>query len=238
MPLLETITVATVAGAGAGTVNPNLRSQILAGFSGHLCVIAIILLVPALASGIVARTPLSFPILFMGLGILLGGNFLGFIDMDARSPTLEVVATFTLSLVLFLDAINLQVDQLGRRWLIPALILGPGTAIIIALGAVPLALLLGFGWIMAFLGGAILASTDPVVLRELMRDRRIPRSIKQILKIEAGTNDLIVLPIILILIAVGQPRAERQVSGPCSWSNCSSRGLPSAASSAPLAHCW
>ena len=171
-------------------------------------VITIILLVPALASGIVARTPLSFPILFMGLGILLGGNFLGFIDMDARSPTLEIVATFTLSLVLFLDAINLQVDQLGRRWLIPALILGPGTAIIIALGAVPLALLLGFGWIMAFLGGAILASTDPVVLRELMRDRRIPRSIKQILKIEAGTNDLIVLPIILILIAVGQPEGR------------------------------
>ena len=168
-------------------------------------VIAIILLVPALASGIVARTPLSFPILFMGLGILLGGNFLGFIDMDVRSPTLEVVATFTLSLVLFLDAINLQVDQLGRRWLILALILGPGTAIIIALGAVPLALLLGFGWIVPFLCGAILASTDPVVLRELMRDRRIPRSIKQILKIEAGTNDLIVLPIILILIAVGQP---------------------------------
>ena len=114
-------------------------------FLAIFAVIAIILLVPALASGIVARTPLSFPILFMGLGILLGGNFLGFIDMDARSPTLEVVATFTLSLVLFLDAINLQVDQLGRRWLIPALILGPGTAIIIALGAVPLALLLGFG---------------------------------------------------------------------------------------------
>ncbi len=167
-------------------------------------IIAIILLVPALASGIVARTPLSFPILFMGLGFLLGGNYLGFIDVDAHSPILEVVATFTLSLVLFLDAMNLQVRELGRRWLIPALILGPGTAIIISLGAVPLALMLGFGWILAFLGGAILASTDPVVLRELMRDPRIPRPIRQVLRVEAGTNDLIVLPIILILIAVGQ----------------------------------
>ena len=171
-------------------------------------VIAIILLVPALASGIVTRTPFSFPILFMALGFLLGGNFLGFIDVDPHSSTLEVVATITLSLVLFLDAMNLQIADLGRRWLIPALILGPGTAIIIALGAVPLALMLGFGWIMAFLGGAILASTDPVVLRELMRDRRIPRSIKQILRIEAGTNDLIVLPIILILIAVGEPQGR------------------------------
>ena len=138
---------------------------------------------------------------------------MGFIHVDADSATLEVVATITLSLVLFLDAMNLQIDELGRRWLIPALILGPGTAIIIALGAVPLALLLGFGWIIAFLGGAILASTDPVVLRELMRDRRIPRSIKQVLKIEAGTNDLIVLPIILILIAVGQPEGR----DPAQW---------------------
>ncbi len=171
-------------------------------------IIAIILLVPALASGIVARTPLSFPILFMGLGFLLGGNYLGFIEIDAHSPILEVVATFTLSLVLFLDAINLQVKEMGRRWLIPVLILGPGTAIIISLGAVPLALMLGFGWILAFLGGAILASTDPVVLRELMRDPRIPRPIRQVLRIEAGTNDLIVLPIILILIAVGEPHGR------------------------------
>ena len=39
--------------------------------------------------------------------------------------------------------------------------------LISVLGAVPLALLLGFGWIMAFIGGAILASTDPVVRTRL-----------------------------------------------------------------------
>lgn len=104
--------------------------------------------------------------------------------------------------MLFLDATKLQVDELGARWLTPARILGPGTAIVIALGAVPLALVLGFPWLVAFMGGAILASTDPVVLREVLRDERIPRSVRQVLQIEAGMNDLVVLPVLLVLIAI------------------------------------
>ena len=82
------------------------------------------------------------------------------------------------------------------------LILGPGTGLIIAIGALPLGLYLNFGWILAFIGGAVLASTDPVVLREIVRDERIPRPVRQVLKIEAGMNDLVVLPVVLILIAV------------------------------------
>ncbi|MAG37178.1 MAG: hypothetical protein CL878_13170 [Dehalococcoidia bacterium] len=124
--------------------------------------------------------------------------------MGPHDPILEIVGTLTLSLVLFLDAVNLQITELGRRWLVPVLVLGPGTALIIGLGALPLALLLGFSWVLAFVGGAVLASTDPVVLREIVRDERIPRSVRQIMKIEAGMNDLVVLPVILVLIAVAQ----------------------------------
>ncbi len=151
---------------------------------------ATVLMVTALISGLVEKSPLSFPLIFLFLGVALSGHGLGVIEMKADDETLEVVATLTLALVLFLDAVQLQLDELGRRWLIPAVILGPGTGLIIALGAVPLALIVGFGWIIAFIGGAVLASTDPVVLRDLVRDQRIPRSVRQILKIEAGTNDL------------------------------------------------
>ncbi len=48
----------------------------------------------------------------------------------------------------------------------------------------------------------MLASTDPVVLREIVRDPRIPRPVCQVLKIEAGMDDLVVPPVFLILIAV------------------------------------
>ena len=175
--------------------------------------VATVLTVTALASGLVERSPLSFPLIFLGFGLVLGEGGFSFVEMDAHDATLEVVATLTLTLVLFLDAVKLQAKELGRRWLVPVLVLGPGTGLIIALGAIPIALFLGFGWIVAFIGGAVLASTDPVVLREIVRDQRIPRSVRHVLKVEAGMNDLVVLPVILILIAV----AQDEMSGPSGW---------------------
>ena len=169
-------------------------------------IVAIVLTVTALVSRLVERSLLSFPIIFLALGFVLGERVLGLIEMGSHDPTLEVVATLTLALVLFLDAVKLRVGEIGRSWVVPVLVLGPGTALIIALGALPLVFLLGFGWLMAFIGGAILASTDPVVLREIVRDVRIPRSVRQVLKVEAGTNDIIVLPVILMLIAVAQAK--------------------------------
>jgi NhaP-type Na+/H+ and K+/H+ antiporter len=106
--------------------------------------VATILIVTALASGAVERSPLTFPLLFLGLGFLLGEGGLGLIQMGPHSTVLQIVATLTLALVLFLDAVNLQFQELGKGWLIPFLILGPGTGLIIALGAVPIALLLSF----------------------------------------------------------------------------------------------
>ncbi len=130
--------------------------------------VAVVLMTTALISGMVERSPLSFPFIFLALGVVLSGRGFGVIEMTADSETLEVVAALTLALVLFLDAAQLQVEELGRRWLIPALILGPGTGLIIVFGAVPLALIAGFSWIVAFIGAAVLASTDPVVLRDIV----------------------------------------------------------------------
>ncbi len=173
-------------------------NEIVAGFA----LIAVVLLATPLISGLVDRSPLSFAFLFLLLGLALGEGGLSLIELDSHSLILEIAATLTLSLVLFLDAVKLQVEELRRRWLVPVLVLGPGTLIIIALGAGSIAWLIGLPILVAFMGGAILASTDPVVLREVIRDTRIPRSIRQALRIEAGMNDVVVLPTILILIAV------------------------------------
>jgi NhaP-type Na+/H+ or K+/H+ antiporter len=120
---------------------------------------------------------LSFPLIFLGLGFLLGSRGFDQLDVAPNSPFLEVVTTLTLALVLFLDAVKLQVTELGKRWLVPALILGPGTGLIIAIGALPFGLFLNFGWILAFIGGPVPASTDPVVLWDIVRDERIPRPV-------------------------------------------------------------
>jgi NhaP-type Na+/H+ or K+/H+ antiporter len=174
--------------------------------------VAVVLVATALLSGVIERSPLSFPLIFLGLGIALSDRGVGLLTLGPHDPALEAVATLTLALVLFLDAARQDREHSRERWIVPALILGPGTGLIIAIGAVPLALLLGFSWPVAFIGGAVLASTDPVVLREVLRDEGIPRSIRDVLKVEAGMNDLVVLPVILVLIAVA--RADAGIETP------------------------
>lgn len=167
-----------------------------------LGIVAIVLTLAALFSGIVERAPLSFPIIFLGLGFLFGGGGLKIIEIDTHSPELEVVAIVSLALVLFLDAVNVQLDELKRDWYVPMLSLGPGTLLTIAGVALAAHVLLDTSLVVSLLLGAILSSTDPVVLRDVVRDVRIPRSVRRALSVEAGMNDLVVLPIVLVLIAI------------------------------------
>src|SRR5439155_632528 len=69
--------------------------------------------------------------------------------------------------------------------------------------------------IVSLLLGTVLASIDPVVLRDVVRDERVPRAIRQALTTEAGTNDIVVLPILLVLATI----ALGQTGGAADWLN-------------------
>jgi NhaP-type Na+/H+ or K+/H+ antiporter len=73
--------------------------------------------------------------------------------------------------------------------------------------------LLDMSPVVAFLLGAVLSSTDPVVLRDVVRDRRLPSSVRHALQVEAGTNDIVVLPLVLVLATV----AHGEVGGAGGW---------------------
>jgi sodium/hydrogen antiporter len=168
---------------------------------------AVVLTLSALASGIVERAPLSFPIIFLGLGFLIGERGFGLLTLSPEDHTLEAIAILTLALVLFLDAVRMEAEELRGAGLAPILSLGPGTLIIISVAALGANLLLDTSLIESLLLGTILASTDPVVLRDVVRNERIPRSVRRALSIEAGTNDIVILPILLVLIAVANAEA-------------------------------
>src|SRR5215212_8759774 len=97
--------------------------------------IATVLVLAALGSGIVERAPVSFPMIFLGLGFLLGEGGLGILHVGLHDPTLEVVAILSLAFVLFLDAVNLRFDEVGKNWLVPVLSLGPGTLLTVLIVA-------------------------------------------------------------------------------------------------------
>jgi NhaP-type Na+/H+ or K+/H+ antiporter len=183
--------------------------DIAAGFG----LIGITVIVSGLVAGLVDRGPVSFPMIFLGLGLVLGAA--GVLDVDVRDPSLEAVAALTLSLVLFLDAFSLEGGGSRKDWLVPALVLGPGTALTILVVAGAAILLLDVSPIQGFLLGAVLSSTDAVVLRDVVRDERVPRPVRRVLSVEAGTNDIIVLPLLLVLIAVA--RGSEELAGAGDW---------------------
>ena len=93
------------------------------------------------------------------------------------------------------------------------LFLGPGTLIVISTVALGANLLLGTSHLESLLLGTVLAWTDAVVLRDVARNERIPRSVRRALSIEAGANDIVVLAILLVLIAV----ANEEAAGVTEW---------------------
>ncbi len=175
--------------------------------------IAVVLTIAGLASGLVERAPISFPIIFLSLGFLLGEHGLGVLTLGPENPLLESVATLTLALVLCLEGVRIGNESMEGAGAVPVLSLGPGTLIIVSVVAAGSYFLLGTSMVESLLLGTILASTDPVVLRDVVRNGRIPRSVRQALNIEAGTNDVVVLPMLLILIAV----ANAEASGVADW---------------------
>src|ERR687886_3002689 len=80
--------------------------------------IGTVLVLSAMMSGIIERAPVSFPMIFLGLGFLLGPRGLDVIRVDPHNPALEAIAILSLSFVLFLDAVNLQLGELRHDWLL------------------------------------------------------------------------------------------------------------------------
>jgi NhaP-type Na+/H+ or K+/H+ antiporter len=95
------------------------------------------------------------------------------------------------------------------------LILGPGTLIVAALIAGAAHLLLSLSWAHAAILGAALASTDPVLLRTVLRHQRLPESTRVALRMESGMNDVVLLPIVVIAMhfaPLGAGAAEASLS--------------------------
>jgi NhaP-type Na+/H+ or K+/H+ antiporter len=171
-------------------------------FVAVLSLIGMVLLLGALLSGLIERSGVPQVAVFLGLGAVLGPAGMGMLDITLQSPVLRVVATLSLVLVLFTDAITLNLQEIRRYNTLTLLILGPGTLLTAALVGVAGWGLLGLAPAGAAILGAALASSDPVLLRGLLRRRDIPPEARLALRLESGLNDAVLLPVVLVAIAL------------------------------------
>jgi NhaP-type Na+/H+ or K+/H+ antiporter len=186
--------------------------EVQLGLVPLLALVGTVILLSSLGSGIVERTGFPQVAVFLLLGFLLGPHVLGIIDLPLHSPTLEVISTLALVLVLFTDAVSLDVAGARRNARVAGIVVGPGTLLAALLNTVAARLLLDWSWPLCAIIGAALASTDPVLLRSLLRHPRLPASVRSALRIEAGMNDAVLLPIIALAIVALSPSAAGGVT--------------------------
>lgn len=174
-------------------------------FASLLALIGIVIVVSSLLSGAVERSGIPQVAIFLALGAALGPWGLGLVNVGLDSPALRVIATLALVLVLFSDAISVDTRALRGQRRLALLILGPGTVIVAALIAGAAHLLLSVSLPHAAILGAALASTDPVLLRTVLRHRRLPAPTRVALRMESGMNDAVLLPIVIVAMLLAMP---------------------------------
>jgi NhaP-type Na+/H+ or K+/H+ antiporter len=177
-------------------------------FAAALAIIGAVIIVSALLSGLIDRSGLPQVGVFLALGAALGPYGLRVLNISSDSESLRVVATLSLALVLFTDAVSLNITEVRRRSALALRLLGPGTLLTAALIAFAGWWLLNLPVAGAAILGAALASSDPVLLRGLLRRRDIPPDARHGLQLESGLNDVVLLPVVLVAMAFLDRGAE------------------------------
>ena len=182
----------------------------------ELLVLSVTILGYALVSERLAMSPVTAPMVFTSVGLLAGSAGFAWFDVGLDSEVVSVLVEATLVLVLFTDAVRIDLRVLRRESGLPVRLLGIGLPIMVVGGAVAAWLLFpALSLAEAGLIGAILAPTDAALGQAVVSDRRLPVRIRQGLNVESGLNDGIALPVVTVLLALAV--AEEDPGGVQDW---------------------
>ena len=155
------------------------------------------LLAAALAASLVAgRVRVPGLVLFLGLGMLIGSDGLGWIHFD-NFRLAETIGVIALALILFEGGLTAGWGEI-RPVLRPAIGLAlPGTLITAVVTGFAASWLFGFSTLEGLLVGSIVASTDGAAVFSLLRGSGLRKRLERTLEGEAGFNDPIAVLLVL-----------------------------------------
>lgn len=148
--------------------------------------------------------------------IVLAGVVIGLATSDRVADGLnteiaEHVAEIILAILLFVDATDVRGGLFGYepkaalRLLFVALPLGIATALVFGLWLLP-----GSSWAVLLVIACIVVPIDFAPVSSILRDRRVPERVRDLLNVEAGYNDGIVSPLFIfaLVLADQESRAD------------------------------
>ena len=181
-----------------------------------LAVVGATVLALGLVSDGLKRGSISEPVLALGVGVLVGPVGLGWLDLAEwgdQHLILEEAARLTLAISLM--GVALRIDPSDLRALARPVgwLLTGGMLAMWAISSGVAALALGLGMLPALLLGAVVTPTDPVVASAIVSGRfarsHLRQSLRDTLSLEAGSNDGLAYPFVLlpILLLAHPPEA-------------------------------
>lgn len=168
----------------------------------------------ALVSKRLAMSPITGPMVFTTVGLIVGSAGVGWFGTSLDGEALSIIVEATLVLVLFTDAIRINIGALRKDVSIPIRPLGVGLPLTLIAGTVAAALIFpGLSWAEALLLAAVLTPTDAALGQAVVSDTRLPARVRQSLNVESGLNDGIMVPVVTVAIAL----AASEEGGSPSW---------------------
>jgi NhaP-type Na+/H+ or K+/H+ antiporter len=179
------------------------------GFGEAVLLFGGLLAVVAALSGLMRGTVLSASVLSVALGIALAATDV--VSVNANDQSIVELIELALVLTLFSDGMFVERELLRRHWSPVARSLVIAMPITMGLlGLAAKALFPELSWAEAFLLGAVLSPTDPVVTSAVVVSRLVPSAVRHTLNLESGLNDGLALPFVLFFLVFASPTGDAQ----------------------------
>lgn len=145
---------------------------------------------------------------FLIVGILIGPEALGLVNIKADSALNQIILLFGASYILFDGGASLRFNVLKQVWITIVVIATVGVVITAAITGIAAYYVLGVPLIVALLLGATLASTDPATLVPIFRQVHIRDRVAQTVMSESAFNDAMSAIITFSVLAVAMGAGE------------------------------
>jgi potassium/hydrogen antiporter len=150
---------------------------------------AIILAAGAICSVVARKLKIPDIVIFLVVGILLGPEVLGLLDIPADAAVNQVILIFGSSYLLFDGGASLRFNVLKEVWISIVVLATIGVLVTALITSVAAYYVLGIPYIVALLLGAAIASTDPATLVPIFRQILIRDRVAQTVVSESAFND-------------------------------------------------
>lgn len=163
-----------------------------------LAIVAAAFVAYAAISRSIETWPVTPALLFVAFGLLISPMALGIVHLDVGHSAIHMIAEFTLIILLFSDAAQIDRQTFLKNALLPRRLLSIALPLTIILGAIVAKLVFpSFSVFDIMLLAAILAPTDAALGQAVVTNPAVPEKIREALSVESGLNDGIVLPIVI-----------------------------------------